>query len=272
MTDAGTGDRSKSIDYDSVSKVYDQVRSGNPQMVHEMLKGASVNEGNLILDIGCGTCNNTLLFMKASNTRVVGIDLSRGMLDKACQKGSQLNLIQSSADLMPFRTCSFDLTYMTEVIHHLPDFRTAIAAANRVLRNHGQLCVVTQSHAQIDSRVTSRFFPATVKIDKSRYPRIRNIEAAMLDNHFVKVRSDTYEFPTVDLGEAYLETVQKRGYSMLHKITQEQYNEGLARLREVIHSDQRLIYTPRYTFVWGTKGDLVEGLRAGIHTVAQHIS
>lgn len=48
MTDAETSDHSKSIDYDSVLKVYDQVRSGTPQMVHEILNGVFVNEGSLI--------------------------------------------------------------------------------------------------------------------------------------------------------------------------------------------------------------------------------
>ncbi len=270
--DTPSNTHSKSIHYDSVSKVYDEVRSGNPEMIREMLKGASIRKGALVLDIGCGTCNNTLLFMKASNSRVVGIDLSRGMLDRACQKNPELNLVQSSADHLPFKTYSFDFAYMTEVLHHVHDFRATIASAGGALRNHGQLCVVTQSHEQIDKRVTSRFFPSTAGIDKSRYPPIQEIEAAMLDNHFVKVRSDTCEFATEDLGEEYIEAIEKRAYSMLHKISAEEFQEGLARLREVIHSDERLIYTPRYTFVWGIKGGLAESVGTEVYSIAQQTS
>ncbi|TFG06040.1 class I SAM-dependent methyltransferase [Candidatus Thorarchaeota archaeon] len=272
MTDTEPDDSSKSIDYDSASKVYDQLRSGNPEMMHEVLKGASIPDGGVVLDIGCGTCNNTLLFMKASRTRVVGIDLSRGMLNKACEKGPAPHLIQSSADRLPFKTCSFDFAYMTEVLHHVRDFRATIASAGRALRNHGQLCVVTQSHEQIDKRITSRFFPSTAGIDKSRYPSIKEIEGTMLDNHFVKVRNDTHEFATEDLGAEYLETIEQRAYSMLHMISEKEFQEGLARLREVIHSDEPLIYTPRYTFVWGIKGDLVGGVGTEVYSIAQQIS
>jgi SAM-dependent methyltransferase len=241
-------------------------------MIDRLLEDVSLHPGSVVLDIGCGTCSNTLLFMKTSNTRVVGIDLSRGMLDRACQKSTDLNLIQSSADRIPFKTCSFDFAYMTEVIHHVPDFRAAIASAGRALRNHGQLCVVTQSHQQIDKRITSRFFPSTVGIDKSRYPSIQEIEGTMLDNHFVKVGNDTHEFATEDLGTEYLETIEQRAYSMLHMISEKEFQEGLARLREVMHSDEPLIYTPRYTFVWGIKGDLVGGVGTEVYSIAQQIS
>jgi ubiquinone/menaquinone biosynthesis C-methylase UbiE len=78
--------KSKSIDYDKVSKVYDNVRVGNPEMVHQILQGVSLNRESRVLDVGCGTGNNTLLLAETSNAKVVGLDISYGMLEKACEK------------------------------------------------------------------------------------------------------------------------------------------------------------------------------------------
>ena len=55
----------KTIDYDRVSEVYDQVREGNPEMVIQLLTEVSLTDASLVLDVGCGTGNNTILLPAA---------------------------------------------------------------------------------------------------------------------------------------------------------------------------------------------------------------
>ncbi len=241
------------IDYDKVSKVYDKVREGNPEMLHQTLDGVSLSESSLILDVGCGTGNNTILLASTVQNRVIGLDVSHGMLQKAYEKQSQIPFVQAPADCIPFATESVDFVYMTEVLHHLPDITATIHEICRILKSSGSFCIVTQSHKQIDRRMTSRFFPASAAVDKERYPDIDVIEDLLFKAGFSAVNSKEYTYSPVRLGDEYLETVTKRGFSMLHKISNEDYEKGLEDLREAFQQSEVLMYSADYSFIWATK-------------------
>ena len=243
----------KSIDYDEVSKVYDNVRVGDPEMVRQLVQGVTHYHDSVVLDLGCGTGNNTLLFAGATGTKVTGLDISYGMLMKAHEKSRQVPLVQAPADILPFANEVFSLVFMTEVIHHLPSPDRSITEICRVLTPGGSTCIVTQSHKQIDSRMTSRFFPASAKVDKERYPDIDVIERYMLESGFSRVTPKEYLFRPTKLGEDYLNTVENRGYSMLHKISQDDYEQGVRALKKAFESGEELTYSAGYTFVWASK-------------------
>ena len=245
--------KSKSIDYDKVSKVYDNVRVGDPEMVHQLLQEVNLDSDSLVLDVGCGTGNNTLLFAEATHARVTGLDISHGMLEKAREKSKQVPLVQAPADTLPFANETFHFVFMTEVIHHLPDPGSSIEDAYRVLSPNGALCIVTQSHKQIEGRMTSRFFPASAIVDKERYPDIDVIDEYILHAGFNKMIPKEYQFRPTQLCEDYLRTVENRGYSMLHKISREDYEQGVRDLKAAFTNGEKLTYSADYTFVWATK-------------------
>ena len=243
----------KTVDYDKVAKVYDQVRAGDPEMMHQILSEVLPGRKSIILDIGCGTANNTLLVSRTTHARVVGIDLSFGMLHEAKKKAPEIHLAHASANHLPFGNMTFDLVFMTEVLHHLADVPPVISEIFRVLRSSGEFCIVTQSHKQIDRRMTTRFFPATAEIDKGRYLYIEVAKKYLRAAGFTNVRSSPFTFARVPLGNEYLETVEKKGYSMLHKISEVEYQEGLKELRGAYAAGERLEYAPGYTFIWSSK-------------------
>jgi ubiquinone/menaquinone biosynthesis C-methylase UbiE len=245
----------KSIDYDSVSKIYDQVRAGEPEMIFHLLEEYVPDSGSKVLDVGCGTGNNTLLLQKAVDIQVFGLDSSFGMLAEAQEKAPQISFVHASADSIPFRPSSFDMLFMTEVVHHLPSMDDAMQEMSRVLRPDGRLCIVTQSHKQVEERMTSRFFPATVAIDKKRYPDIPEIEECMKQNSLTKTWSRSFRFAPIMLGEEYLDTVSRKGYSMLHKIPESDYQEGLKALQQAFTKREKLDYAAGYTYVWAEKTD-----------------
>ncbi|MHA1925049.1 MAG: class I SAM-dependent methyltransferase [Candidatus Thorarchaeota archaeon] len=243
----------KSIDYDSVSKIYDQVRAGEPEMIFHLLEEYVPDSGSKVLDIGCGTGNNTLLFQKAIDAQVFGLDSSLGMLVEAREKAPQILFIHGSVEGIPLKSNVFDMLFMTEVVHHLPSMDDAMREMSRVLRIGGRLCIVTQSHKQIEERMTSRFFPATVDIDKKRYPDIPEIEQCMKQKSLTNTWTRSFKFAPIILGQEYLDTVSRKGYSMLHKILNSEYQEGLEALQRSFAKREQLDYAAGYTYVWAEK-------------------
>lgn len=78
-------------------------------------------EGCVILDLGCGTgLELDELFLLDNSTRVVGIDLSRAMLDVLSNKpyAKNLTLICTSYLDYPFEAEAFDAAVSVESLHH----------------------------------------------------------------------------------------------------------------------------------------------------------
>lgn len=73
---------------------------------------ANVKEGELVLDVSCGTGNYSLE-LKRRGAKVIGLDISSEMLsiakDKAQREGLKIDFIRADAAMPPFKDNSFDL-------------------------------------------------------------------------------------------------------------------------------------------------------------------
>jgi len=95
-----------------------------------------------ILEIGCGQgvgagiiCN---LF---SPQEYVGIDLDPKMVERARKKGHGLKnarFLQGDAAQLPIIDGTFDLAIDFGIIHHIPNWREALAELHRTLKTNGE--------------------------------------------------------------------------------------------------------------------------------------
>ena len=83
------------------------------------------------LDLGCGL-GQQCKAMGQRGYRVVGMDLSQGLLREARNQG--VTALAGSALKLPFRDASFDFVYTIGVLHHLPGVDAQEAAFNEVSR------------------------------------------------------------------------------------------------------------------------------------------
>lgn len=85
--------------------------------------------GRALLDIGCGAGNYTLkLLQRLPQLEPTLIDLSRPMLDRACERisavtTSPITIHQADIREMQFEEVSFDIVLAAAVLHHLRDDR-----------------------------------------------------------------------------------------------------------------------------------------------------
>ena len=92
-----------------------------------------------ILELGCGTGKNTEWFIKNAK-RVVAIDLSEEMLNKAKQKYPVDNLTFQQADITeewPFENKSFELVTCNLILEHIQNLDFIFSEASRVLLPNG---------------------------------------------------------------------------------------------------------------------------------------
>ncbi|NMF85918.1 class I SAM-dependent methyltransferase [Nodosilinea sp. P-1105] len=108
-----------------------------------ILKQLGTVDGLRVLDLGCGAGENSVYFAQRG-ARCVAADYSPGMVDTALKLG-QANNVEISGKVInamsiDFPDNSFDVVYASNLLHHLPDPRTAIQEMHRVLKPGGKAC------------------------------------------------------------------------------------------------------------------------------------
>ena len=239
------------VDYNEISQTYDDIRQADIELIENFLQEIEIDKETRVLDIGCGTGNYSDLLQKVTQCEMYGVEPSEGMLAKAKTKETQVVFKQGAADKLPYEDEFFDFVYMTDVIHHVQEIRVMFTEISRVLKDKGKVCIVTQSHQQIENRPIVKYFPGTATVDKERYPDIDEI-IVEAKSHGLKFDKKTilHKGEPMALDEEYLELVQKKGYSMLHLISDEEYYEGLKKLKKELMEGTITVNLSGETIVW----------------------
>jgi SAM-dependent methyltransferase len=127
------------INYDRIAGVYDAGRGYPPEAAAQL--GAAIvahcGPAPLILELGVGA-GRVAAPVRDAGGRVVGLDIGREMLGVARARGLDL-LVQADVAHLPFAADRFDGAVAVQVLHHVPDWRGALAEATRALRPGGVL-------------------------------------------------------------------------------------------------------------------------------------
>jgi ubiquinone/menaquinone biosynthesis C-methylase UbiE len=126
---------------------------------------ANLTKGDRALDLctGTGSVAAKSAGQVGENGLVVGLDFSRGMLEKAKKKAlrlnlKQLHLVQAYADQLPFKNSSFNGVTCSHAFYELKgkERATAIDEVARVLRIGGNFCLM--EHAKPEKWIPRLLF------------------------------------------------------------------------------------------------------------------
>jgi phosphoethanolamine N-methyltransferase len=120
------------------------ISPGGEATTRELLSLIAFKPGMHVLDIGCGLGGAAFLMAQMFGARVLGIDLSRNMLQLAQARCQEANLAQAVTfeygDILRYeRPGAFDLAHSRDAFLHIHDKARLLATIKRCLRPGGQL-------------------------------------------------------------------------------------------------------------------------------------
>jgi len=242
--------RGKGVNYDQDAGEYAAHRGIHAGVLAELVGGAGLDAGSLVVEVGCGTGNYARALADRPGRTVLALDPSGGMLSHARRQPGSVCWLQARAEELPLAPGSAGLVFSVDVIHHVARPAAFFEAVARVLRPGGWMCTVTDTEEIIRQReILSGYFPETVAVELQRYPKLDDLRAWSAAAGLVGFRVATVEQPyTVESARPY----RDRAFSSLHLISEEAWRAGLARLeadlaRGPVHG------VSRYACVWAAR-------------------
>lgn len=174
----------------------------------DTIQRIAIQEGERVLDIGSGP--GFLAAMIADQTgpngKVVGVDISQQMVDRASRRNRRAWLSYQCADAatLPFEDNSFDVIVSTQVAEYVPDVEAFSSEVFRVLRPGGRGLILATDwegicwHSEYPDRmekVLKAFTPhcADSKLPRTLTARLRKAGLTVDDvSYFSIVNVDRY--------------------------------------------------------------------------------
>ena len=109
---------------------------------------AGVRSGQRVLDVGCGPGALTSeLVARVGPAAVAAVDPSASFVAAARERHPGVEVVQASADQLPFPARTFDAAIAQLVVHFMPDPNKGLAEMGRVTRRGGVVAACVWDHA-----------------------------------------------------------------------------------------------------------------------------
>ncbi|MDO3642233.1 bifunctional 2-polyprenyl-6-hydroxyphenol methylase/3-demethylubiquinol 3-O-methyltransferase UbiG [Mucilaginibacter sp. L3T2-6] len=115
--------------------------------IHRYIESARyIREGDVILDLACGSGYGADILSKVSNTKIYAGDIDPAAIT-ACRKDWEHNTSISfeimDATSLPFKDAFFDVIVSLETIEHLIEYRKMLSEFGRVVKPGGTVIIST---------------------------------------------------------------------------------------------------------------------------------
>jgi|GEM_PF-627397 len=211
----------------------------------------------MMLDLGCGTGRFAVPFAYRLGYSVTAIDNSKEMIEKAKQKDSEsrVNWLERDVTNMEFGKNSYDIIFMSHLLHHLDNPYNLIRQCYKIMKPQGILFnrYGALEHVSVDPE--HKFFPEALKIDELRTQTIKQIETWMREAGFAGVQTETSLQASYNSGEDRLSRVRLKSTSVLTLISQQSFEEGLKQFEKYVlaHTDDPWLINDKMTITSGFK-------------------
>ncbi len=103
--------------------------------IHRLLKDL---RGKAVLCVGCGNGDECAYIKRRGAKRVIGIDISKSMIELAKEKHKNIEFHVMSANKLYFKDKEFDIVYSDLVLHYIKNIEEPVKEVFRVLKPGGK--------------------------------------------------------------------------------------------------------------------------------------
>ncbi len=232
------------LDFGRIAPRYDELRNIGPLWLElvDLLAREGDLRGRRVLDVGCGTGRLVTALVERYGCKAWGIDAAPEMIEVARERVPDgVGVRVGRAEDLPFKDGWFERVTMTLVLQ-LVDRARAFPEALRVLGLGGRFALTTFDYAHFEGYYLNRFFPSFEAADKARFPAAAGLEAELRGAGFSDVRLTRVTQQETLQREAILDRIRGKHISTFQLISDEEYEEGLARAeRELSAEDEHLL-------------------------------
>jgi ubiquinone/menaquinone biosynthesis C-methylase UbiE len=204
----GNIDRKKLVReyYSRRSKDYDRQKSrtwkssqgfGNG-VLDELLRALTGSWNGLLLEVGVGSGRNALPLLEKVKPQVVGLDLSREMLNQAKTKMSSfkdcLDLILADGEHLPFVNRAFDALICVSTMHYFESQGRILVRFRDVVKEHGTLVYGDLTVHEADNQQFFEGLEKTLSRAHAGYHKPSQIKRLMEKQGFHALNMKTTEY------------------------------------------------------------------------------
>jgi SAM-dependent methyltransferase len=158
------------------------------------------------------------------------------MLERARVNAPAAHLVRARAEELPWRDATFDRIFCVNALHHFSDRDRFFGEARRILKpGGGVLTIGKDPHREHDEWWVYEYFAETRAIDRARYAAVRTLRGELTRAGFAW--SESLEADHIDVLHRATDAlangvVDARFTSQLSVLSEEEFNRGVARIRE----------------------------------------
>ena len=232
------------IDYnDSLHRTYHKARELLPETASlwmDVARGyVGGRDGPTILDLGSGTGRFTPRLADAFGARVIGIEPADKMRSVAEKESPHPNVqyLKGTAERIPAEDDSFDIAWLSMIVHHISNLAACAKELCRVLKPDGLVLIRNSFSGRLQTVRAYEFFPSALAVDNARLPKVEAVRSTFETRgfHFVGFRAVEQVIDS-SLAE-HVDRIRRRGVSTFELISAEEFERGIKLMQEAAREE-----------------------------------
>jgi SAM-dependent methyltransferase len=214
------------LSFDRVATVYDETRGLAPRAVARIL-AVLVDElgSKRVLEVGVGTGRYAVPLQK-SGIRVIGVDISRRMVEFGLAKGLR-DVVFADGSRLPFAARSFDIATTNHVLHLIENWREVLAEIARVTQESYFSVIERSDRPSINHDYVTLVRQAGYDW---RHPGVHERDLPVMVKPDLVIPVGPFHETTP--AESLLRELEARVYSNQWAVPESTHHEAMSRLRE----------------------------------------
>ena len=223
-------------DYDEMAARYDEGRALPLNRLdgwRRALTGVvSTRRDTRIVDVGSGTGLWSVAFATWFGARVVGVEPSAGMRNRAAAKRPhpRVAYVAGRGDAIPLASNGCSAAWLSTVVHHFRHLETAALELRRVLRPDAPVLIREGFTGRTDGIPWLRYFPEARAITDQLWPTVDDVVTAFAPAGFRFEALEPVAQVTACNRREYADLVRVRADSTLVQLTDDEFSTGMQRL------------------------------------------